>query len=181
MVKKVHCQVKAVLQNLHEKQLKSFIGDAKFNSAVKFLKGENSGSIPDTDTAKFYYDLFTQICAKGYTQDSDAHNNSKLQAKLENGTYQIISNKKDNYETADIIQNTDFGIYEEVIGGEEYDKEADDYLMEEKARINREENDIDEQLTVKQTELQAIKNWKESERSQVMQRAQTDFQLFVQA
>ena len=53
--------------------------------------------------------------------------------------------------------------------------------MEEKARINREENDIDEQLTVKQTELQAIKNWKESERSQVMQRAQTDFQLFVQA
>ena len=165
----------------YEKQLKSFIGDAKFNSAVKFLKGENSGSIPDTDTAKFYYDLFTQICAKGYTQDSDAHNNSKLQAKLENGTYQIISNKKDNYETADIIQNTDFGIYEEVIGGEEYDKEADDYLMEEKARINREENDIDEQLTVKQTELQAIKNWKESERSQVMQRAQTDFQLFVQA
>lgn len=141
----------------------------------------SASTIPDAYTAKFYYDLFKQICEKGYAEDADVGNTSKFQEKLKNGTYQIISNTKDNYGTRERIDNTELGIYEEVIGGDKYDQEADDYLNIEKARIHREENDIDEQLTVKQAELQAIRNWKESERSQVMQRAQTDFQLFVTA
>ena len=166
----------------YEKQLKSFIGDAKFNSAVQFLKGGNSGdSIPDTDTAKFYYDLFTQICAKGYTKDADVGNTSKFQEKLKNGTYQIISNTKDNYGTRERIDNTELGIYEEVIGGDKYDQEADDYLMIEKARINREENQIENQLTTKQAELTAVRNWKINEQQQVMQEAQTAFKLFATA
>ena len=166
----------------YEKQLKSFIGDAKFNSAVQFLKGGNSGdSIPDTDTAKFYYDLFTQICAKGYTEDADVGNTSKFQEKLKNGTYQIISNTKDNYGTRERIDNTELGIYEEVIGGDKYDQEADDYLNIEKARINREENQIENQLTTKQAELTAVRNWKINEQQQVIQEAQTAFKLFATA
>ena len=170
----------------YEKALKqlSYIGETKFKSAVNYLKAGSTGSgdIPEEDTAKFYLDLFKQICEKGYTEDADVKDKNKIQAKLENGTYQIITNK-DNYDISKKknIDNSELGIYIEVIGGDEYEDKADAYLDAEKARIHREENDIDEQLTVRQSELTAIKNWKQSEQTNVMQHAQRDFQIFVTA
>ncbi len=134
----------------YKAKLKSLIGEAKFDAAVKYLnpsasKGESGekGAATNKTKASYYTSIYEQL-KKGWVTDDSVSNSNTLNEKLKNGTYKINN--------APISESNMY----ETVADSDYKEKATAYYETEKGKINRKEKQLDTELTKLQTEYSSL-------------------------